>query len=454
MGSSLGQFFRGLKRSTAQQQGKGEGGKIQVGQYDRYTKTFNALLSDDPEVVAELQRRGLKPDDLGSHSARKGATTFASSGSTACPPQAAINLRGGWSMPGVQSTYVRYEAAGDQFCGRTLAGLPNDRPEFAILPPHFEHNQEANLAECFPGAPASLFRVLEFALASVVFHRQYLRDILPAKHRLFQTPLFTRPVVLEELAADVICGIASAEDSMRPTGVPPYIALLDSLETVREEVKSVRANLVGDVVSGVAQILEERAIGAATVTRHGLSEMLTDVFQSSPLYESLSSFLKLQNGSANTNSSSSSSNGHSRRPITPYAWGGRFHLVPQDFSLPDGSALLAWQHYLCGDESHGYPPLKVVPPDDMPNKNLRKRLSDFKFLMRFFEERVKAGDRWIDNPSVAQANAMFAVAAASLDLNGTDTESSNKRSSQAKWLTLVKHLRVNKKRRANEESDG
>jgi len=210
MGSSLGQFFRGLKRSTAQQQGKGEGGKIQVGQYDRYTKTFNALLSDDPEVVAELQRRGLKPDDLGSHSARKGATTFASSGSTACPPQAAINLRGGWSMPGVQSTYVRYEAAGDQFCGRTLAGLPNDRPEFAILPPHFEHNQEAILAECFPGAPASLFRVLEFALASVVFHRQYLRDILPAKHRLFQTPLFTRPVVLEELAADVICGIASA----------------------------------------------------------------------------------------------------------------------------------------------------------------------------------------------------------------------------------------------------
>jgi len=40
MGSSLGQFFRGLKRSTAQQQGKGEGGKIQVGQYDRQVLIF------------------------------------------------------------------------------------------------------------------------------------------------------------------------------------------------------------------------------------------------------------------------------------------------------------------------------------------------------------------------------------------------------------------------------
>ena len=218
------------------------------------------------------------------------------------------------------------------------------------------------------------------------------------------TPLFTRPAILKELAADVRCGLASAKESMRPTGVPPYIALLNSLETCSENIKSVGENLVPDVVSGVTGVLEERAIGAGTVTRDGLSEMLTEVFESSSLYDSLTKVLQAQSGCVNTSSSSSSSGGqHSRKPLTPYVWGGRFHLVPQDFTLPDGSALQGWQHYLCGNESRNYPPLRLVTPEDMASKNLRKRLSDFKFLMRAIEDRVKAADKWIESPSVLPA---------------------------------------------------
>lgn len=191
---------------------------------------------------------------------------------------------------------------------------------------------------------------------------------------------------------------------MRPTGVPPYIALLNSLETCSENIKSVGENLVPDVVSGVTGVLEERAIGAGTVTRDGLSEMLTEVFESSSLYDSLTKVLQAQSGCVNTSSSSSSSGGqHSRKPLTPYVWGGRFHLVPQDFTLPDGSALQGWQHYLCGNESRNYPPLRLVTPEDMASKNLRKRLSDFKFLMRAIEDRVKAADKWIESPSVLPA---------------------------------------------------
>ena len=69
---------------------------------------------------------------------RKGAATFCSSGSTSCRSTTAVSLRAGWTMPGVQGTYLRYEAAGDREVGRIVAGLPIDSPNFAILPPFFD----------------------------------------------------------------------------------------------------------------------------------------------------------------------------------------------------------------------------------------------------------------------------------------------------------------------------
>jgi hypothetical protein len=212
-----------------------------------------------------------------------------------------------------------------------------------------------------------------------------------------------------------------------------------------------RAELVGEVVSGMSDLLEEKAVGAGTVTRHGLAEYMTEVWESSPLYKSLSAFLAQHDSSASSASSALSSTSSAHPQVTTaHIWGGRFHLVPQDFSLPDGSALLAWQQYLCGDPARGYPPIRVIPPEDMPSSNLRKRLSDFKFLMRTLEEHVKAADRWIDRPTIAHANEMFYIGASALQLSFSD-ESSNKRSSQTKWLTLVKHLRSSKKRRVNDE---
>jgi hypothetical protein len=63
-------------------------------QYERYRALFQRLLNF-PHVVQELERRGCTPDQFGTHSSRKGPATFASSGSTACPPQAAICIRAG-----------------------------------------------------------------------------------------------------------------------------------------------------------------------------------------------------------------------------------------------------------------------------------------------------------------------------------------------------------------------
>jgi len=89
------------------------------------------------EASDELRARGINSSSLGTHSVRKGAASYCASGSTSCPSIAAINLRAGWTMGGVQDTYLRYEGAGDAFVGRTVAGLSVTSERFGILPPFF-----------------------------------------------------------------------------------------------------------------------------------------------------------------------------------------------------------------------------------------------------------------------------------------------------------------------------
>ncbi|ETO78834.1 hypothetical protein F444_06330, partial [Phytophthora nicotianae P1976] len=51
-------------------------------------------------------------------------------GSTGGPSIVSVCLRCGWSLGGVQDRYFRYKAAGDQFLGRVIAGLPVNDSKF------------------------------------------------------------------------------------------------------------------------------------------------------------------------------------------------------------------------------------------------------------------------------------------------------------------------------------
>ena len=139
----------------------------------------------------ELDHRAIDPQSLGTHSMRKGASTYGASGSTACPPSAALQLRAGWTLPGVQGSYLRYEAAGDMYVGRTVSDLPIDKPEFAVLPPNFEGADAQAIKEAlrlvFPTLLKSLNRIGEFAMASLVYHREFLLENLPKSHPLLET---------------------------------------------------------------------------------------------------------------------------------------------------------------------------------------------------------------------------------------------------------------------------
>ncbi|KAF1777456.1 hypothetical protein GQ600_17088 [Phytophthora cactorum] len=105
-------------------------------QYDRFAKLLRCLM-EEPNMTNLLLTEGLKPSDIGTHSARKGSATYVSSCSNGGPSAAAICIRAGWTLLGVQVTSIRYEAAGDRIVGRYVAGLPFEETGFAVLPPFF-----------------------------------------------------------------------------------------------------------------------------------------------------------------------------------------------------------------------------------------------------------------------------------------------------------------------------
>ena len=214
---------------------------------------------------------------------RKGATGYTASGSTACPPITAVNIRGGWSLGGVQNTYIQYEAAGDMYVGRTVTGLPINSSKFAILPPHFVGLDASFICEClgifFPGMPPHLFGIGEMAIASLVYHRDWLLNIcrLPSDHPLYTTVLCQNETLYKKLKNHVVCLLPNDEIAMQATGIPPHVTLLGEMKTIADRLEK---NLekqnenIQLIINGVMKELEAKAVGLGTVTQAGLKESL------------------------------------------------------------------------------------------------------------------------------------------------------------------------------------
>ncbi len=104
-------------------------------QYERFMDCLRRVVENNLDVFLAL---GISPGDLGSHSTRKGASSYTSAGSTVYPPMVSICLPAMWSMGSVKKRYLQYEKAGDQYLGRVVSGLDVNSFTFATSPPFFD----------------------------------------------------------------------------------------------------------------------------------------------------------------------------------------------------------------------------------------------------------------------------------------------------------------------------
>ena len=105
-------------------------------QESRFSDNLSRVLNKHKDELRDL---GYNPGDVGVHSIRKGAGTYASSGTTAAPSSVAVNNRGGWTLGGSRDVYLLYERAGDQYVGRILSGMDVLSPKFGASCPDFLH---------------------------------------------------------------------------------------------------------------------------------------------------------------------------------------------------------------------------------------------------------------------------------------------------------------------------
>lgn len=103
-------------------------------QCDRFRKILLTMMNQD-DTRQLLSYIGVDPSEFGTHSIRKGSLTFISSGSTAGPDPASVRLRAGWTGYNVESIYIQYEGAGDQYVGRVASALPLLTTEFNVVVP-------------------------------------------------------------------------------------------------------------------------------------------------------------------------------------------------------------------------------------------------------------------------------------------------------------------------------
>ncbi|EEY67245.1 uncharacterized protein PITG_04217 [Phytophthora infestans T30-4] len=181
----------------------------------------------------------------------------------------------------------------------------------------------------FPGLPNRLEYIAEFCLASLVYHSSFLKATLSPQHHLFETPLFQDEELLLNLTTRIRTGDGCAAARIRPTGVPPHVAILCEMKGLKdgllESVSKIEATRL-DTVQDIISELEKRAIGAGTVTYDGNEGQLC------------------------------------------HYWSGKFRRVPADFTIPDCSVRHVWVLWMCG------------------NKKMQKRFSQLRFVMLKIEK--------------------------------------------------------------------
>ncbi len=341
-------------------------------QYSHFSTGFKKWMT---RILVLLVQWVASAAEFGTHSFRKGAATFSCSGSSAGAHISAVSNRCGWKQPGVQDTYLIFADAGDQVVGRIVAGLPLDSVNFSILPPFFTHPDselvKRAIGLCFPSLKGKMaVRVLTFCLASLVYHREWLRATVPASSPLWNTALFRDVKLLNGLAAMVECRLPKATDDIRATGLPPHIAQLGMLDGVRKEIEKFGEKLavVGDkVTTDVLKGLDDRQI-ESHVTPTSLKQQIADAFKECGIDKILE---RMEVGPV----AAAAAQQEARAPeLVTYCWGGQLgRLLPAEFRLPAGNARDMWQLYIVGNAAQGIRPLMFIKADHVCDKNTKKR---------------------------------------------------------------------------------
>ncbi|ETV98898.1 hypothetical protein H310_08390 [Aphanomyces invadans] len=179
----------------------------------------------------------------------------------------------------------------------------------------------------------------------------FLINALPSKHPLLASILFCDV----QMAAHLRSKVTLLSTTMQPTGIPPRVGLHLQLETNLEAIRA----LPNEVREGVAKLLEDKGVTAGNITQSLLEEFLK---------KSVNDVLATTQPLNTVTIPAVSDN----LPVHPvHFWGGRWHLLPEDFELPSVDVATGWHLWWCGSQGRGVPALFKLHSRDLTRKHAK-----------------------------------------------------------------------------------
>ena len=338
-------------------------------------------------------------------------------------------------MGAIQDTYLRYEAAGDQYVGRVVAGLPICSWKFAVLPPQIVDCDVKKVEEivdcCFPSLPDGLKYSARFLSASLLYHLDEIFKYIPSTHPLLLASFLTSSEIQEiilkiqinyawdedvevevyknqdgiqqvEEASGELSGSTGNESSdtvslgsektmprrtqriRKATGIPAHVMLMADMQRVIRSQQSV----IAQVACIIKKEFDQREVGHATFqVQHQVEKMLSSF--ESRVVTKLDS-LK-QKSSSSTDECSPNGLSATIEGGRWYHWEGHYRKVPSDWNFPNKMTLRTAIHrYYLPDLMNDICPLKYLTGTDVIKcKNGRRNISSLHMLMKFMADEAK-----------------------------------------------------------------
>ena len=199
---------------------------------------------------------------------------------------------------------------------------------------------------------------------------------MPMNHAVREPILFWDRSILDTLSTLVQCSLKPPV-SVYPTGIFPHVSLLREISKVTAETAALTtaiSNSGRQIVSDLTLMLEKRAIGARTVTRSRLQELLSS---------ELERFLG--NRGVEIRVQAPDSQSAERIQSQLFKWGSGLRRLPQDFSLPAGNVVAAFRSWMLPDTSNNICALKNCTSSEFYCNNKKKQFNDYSVLMRLIK---------------------------------------------------------------------
>jgi hypothetical protein len=288
--------------------------------FNNWLKGITSGMTDTDQMEA-----GYNFGRIGSHSTKKGGTTYASSLPGFCSIIAAW-LRAGWSLGCVLPAYIHATDGGDQSVGRLLTGLDPSTSDLSILPPRFRNTDIQSikweeLLVDFAKYPQDFKIVVPYLIASVVHHSEYLCKSLSSTHPIFVSR-FWRSGAQITLRSHVLAPVRMRCDitGMIASGVAPITQIYHKIDTFSNdliakvsEVKASSQPLSREDLTVMEDRLSEKIIAAICKNDQTPQRASSHTSQTTTPYAA----------SANV------------QPFANWTWGGEFgRPVPPDEQFP------------------------------------------------------------------------------------------------------------------------